>query len=271
MNSDRQDPREIGVDALRSRMDADARFHRVLSGYDPEEVRAYVEEIKRVFSQQAKAAKQEQESLIASLDSAKSEIQARNCAIKTLKDTLAQREAQLTTASTRIATLVQSVKRYEAERDGLDRLRAAAATARVASERAQSLEAETQQLRGTLSQAASLIESWKTERAQLIDENARLRQELEYLRGLIKSAPPEQAAARTAPAAAPQRFAPVPAPAPEQAVSSQIADKLADAFAEAYTLVSQLRTAGESPRTAQPRMQVLRPDGTSTDYTINGK
>ena len=267
--NDRQDQREPGVDALRSRMDADARFHRVLSGYDPDEVRAYLEDSKRVFSQQAKAAKQEQENLIAALDSAKSEIQARNCAIKTLRDTLAQREAQLTAASTRIATLIQSVKQFEAEREGLEKLRAAAATARVASERAQALEAETQQLRGTLSQAASLIESWKTERAQLIDENARLRQELEYLHGLFKNAPPEQAAVRTAPAAPSPRFS--PAPPPEQAVSSQIADKLADAFAEAYTLVSQLRTTGEPPRTAQPRMQVLRPDGTSADYTINGK
>lgn len=266
--NDRQNQREIDVDALRSRMDADARFHRALSGYDPDEVRAYLEDIKRVFSQQAKAAKQEQESLIAELDSAKSEIQARNCAIKTLKETLAQCEARLTTASTRIATLIQSVKRYEAEREGLERLRAAAATARVASERAQTLEAETQQLRGTLSQAASLIETWKTERAQLIDENARLRQEVEYLRGLVKSAPPEQAAARPASAAS-QRF--TAAPPPEQAGPSQIADKLADAFAEAYALVSQLRTAAEPARASQPRMQVLRPDGTSTDYTINGK
>ena len=267
--NDRQDHREIGVDALRSRMDADARFRRVLSGYDPDEVRAYVEDIKRVFSQQAKAAKQEQESLLTELDSAKSEIQARNCAIKTLKETLAQREAQLTTASTRIATLLQSVKRFEAEREGLERLRAAAATARVVSERAQMLEAETQQLRGTLSQAASLIESWKTERAQLIDENTRLRQEVEYLRGLVKSVPPEQAAARPTAAAVPQRLG--LAPRTEQDDSSHIADKLADAFAEAYTLVSQLKTSGEPPRTAQPRMQVLRPDGTSTDYTIGGK
>jgi len=267
--NDRQDQREPGVDALRSRMDADARFHRVLSGYDPDEVRAYLEDIKRVFSQQAKAAKQEQESLIAELDSAKSEIQARNCAIKTLKETLAQCEARLTTASTRIATLIQSVKRYEAEREGLERLRAAAATVRVVSERAQTLEAETQQLRGTLSQAARLIETWKTERAQLIDENARLRQEVEYLRGLVKNVPPEQGAARTAPAAASPRFTAVPPQ--EQPGPSQIADKLADAFAEAYALVTQLRTAGEAPRASQPRMQVLRPDGTSTDYTINGK
>lgn len=38
------------VQVLRSKMNADARFHRVLSGYDPEEVRAYVHEVRRDFS-----------------------------------------------------------------------------------------------------------------------------------------------------------------------------------------------------------------------------
>ena len=52
------------VQVLRSKMNADARFHRVLSGYDPEEVRAYVHEVRRDFSRLTNAAKQEQESMI---------------------------------------------------------------------------------------------------------------------------------------------------------------------------------------------------------------
>ncbi|MEN6564563.1 MAG: hypothetical protein ABFD11_13660 [Christensenella sp.] len=267
--NDRQDLGETGVDALRSRMDADARFHRVLSGYDPDEVRAYLEDMKRVFVQMSNAAKREQESLIAEVNSVRNEIQARNCVIKRLQETLAQREAQLNDANKRIATMLESVKKFEAEREGLERLRAAAAATRVATERARVLETEVQQLRGTLSQAANLIESWKAERVRLTDENTRLQQELENMRGLIKSNAPERSATRMPPVPAPQTFA--SATMPEQADSSKIADKLASAFAEAYTLVSQLRTTGESPRAAQPRMQVLRPDGTSADYTINEK
>ena len=53
--SERNERREEGVEALRNRMDADARFHRVLSGYDPDEVRDFLEEMKRVLAQQAKA------------------------------------------------------------------------------------------------------------------------------------------------------------------------------------------------------------------------
>ena len=55
---------EEGIDSLRNRMDADARFRRSLSGYDPQDVRAYVENVKRIFAQQSRAAKQEQEDLI---------------------------------------------------------------------------------------------------------------------------------------------------------------------------------------------------------------
>lgn len=288
--SERYDRREDGVDVLRSRMDAEARFHRILSGYDPEEVRAYVEEVKRIFSQQARAAKQEQETLIAQLDSAKSEIQARNCAIKTLKESLTQRETQLATASTRITTLIQSVKAQDAEHESVERLRAAAATARVTAERVQGLEKEVQQLRATLSQAASVIEVWKSERTQLIDENARLRHELEEFKKLITATLSEQEIRRAPRAEAPSRPAPVNVNASglegrvaqqgeaAQDVSSQLADKLAGAFAEAYTLVSQLRTGGAeaqhetvAPRPTQSRIQVLRPDGSAADCNFGGK
>ena len=99
-----------GIDSLRSRMDSDARFRRALSGYDPQDVRAYVENVKRIFAQQAKAAKLEQENLIAQLDSAKSEIQARNYGIKKFKELLVEREAQLNNANTRINALLQTVR-----------------------------------------------------------------------------------------------------------------------------------------------------------------
>lgn len=286
--SEQQNRREESVEVLRSRMDADARFRRILSGYDPDEVRAYLEEVKRIFSQQAKAAKQEQETLIAQLDSAKSEIQARNCAIKTLKENLTQRETQLATANTRITTLIQSVKAQEAEQENVEKIRAAAITARATAERVQGLEKEVQQLRSTLSQAASVIEFWKTERAQLIDENAKLHSELDDLRKLITATLAEQDARRSAaahaagqPAEAPAVRAsesrPYPQNEPAHDVSSQLADKLAGAFAEAYTLVSQLRSTGEvqhEPAAQRPqpsRMQVLRPDGTAADCHIGGK
>lgn len=55
---ERLDQSERGIDSLRSRMDADARFRRAISGYDPQDVRACVENVKRIFSQQAMAAKQ---------------------------------------------------------------------------------------------------------------------------------------------------------------------------------------------------------------------
>ena len=71
--SERIERTEEGIDSLRNRMDADARFRRSLSGYDPQDVRAYVENVKRIFAQQSRAAKQEQEDLIAQLDSAKSD------------------------------------------------------------------------------------------------------------------------------------------------------------------------------------------------------
>ena len=58
---------EAGIDSLRSRMDADARFRRAMSGYDPRDVQAYVENVKRIFAQQTKAAKQEQDDLLAQL------------------------------------------------------------------------------------------------------------------------------------------------------------------------------------------------------------
>lgn len=283
--SEYNERREDGVEALRSRMDADARFHRVLSGYDPDEVREYLENVKRVFSQQAKAARQEQESLISDLNAAKSEIHARNCAIKTIKDTLDQRESELTSMQARTVGLTQSIRSLEAERAGIEQLRVAAASARVAAERAQALEKEVQQLRSTLSQAANVIESWKAERTQLLDENARLRAEIESLRIKGVSAGQAYEPSRTSPAPAWQtgaerqtnESASVMSRETEGQIPSQIADKLADTFAEAYALVNQLRTGTEPPRgapqqrSAPSRVQVLRPDGTIADYSISGK
>jgi len=174
---------EAGIDSLRSRMDADARFRRAMSGYDPRDVQAYVENVKRIFAQQTKAAKQEQDDLLAQLDSAKSEIQARNCAIKKLKDLLYERESQLNTASARINTLLQSVKAHGAERDELERLREEVAGSGHA-DRIRTLEKETQQLRAAVAQASNLVNTWRAERERLIEENDRLREEVYYLRSV---------------------------------------------------------------------------------------
>ena len=181
---------EAGIDSLRSRMDADARFRRAMSGYDPRDVQAYVENVKRIFAQQTKAAKQEQDDLLAQLDSAKSEIQARNCAIKKLKDLLYERETQLNTANTRINTLLQSVKAHGAEREELERLREEVAGSGNA-ERIRALEKETQQLRAAVAQASNLVNTWKAERERLIEENDRLREEVYYLRA-VTTKPAEQ-------------------------------------------------------------------------------
>lgn len=296
--------REEGVDTLRCRMEADARFKRVFSGYDPNEVRAYVEHVKEVFAQQTKAAKQEQESLIFEMDSAKSEIKARNYAITTMKETLAQREEQLGTANARIATLVHSVRAlkealaqreaqlsaantritvlvqsaqaFESEREKLGQFRAMAEKARVAAERAQTLENEAVQLKDSLAKAGHEMETWKAERERFLEENTRLRRELDYLRGMAPVAVSEQDYGwNSQPVYTQQRQAPVEQTSTDsrQAVFSQIIDKLSDTFAEAYTLVNQLRSAGEPQQetTVQPRpiprMQVLRPEGLHFDYT----
>ena len=181
--SERIERTEEGIDSLRNRMDADARFRRSLSGYDPQDVRAYVENVKRIFAQQARAAKQEQEDLIAQLDSVRSEIQARNCGIKKLKDLLVERETQLNTANMRINTLLQTVKAHGAERDELERLRQEAASSGN-TERILSLEKETQQLRAAVAQASNLVNTWKAERERLMEENDRLREEVYYLRSV---------------------------------------------------------------------------------------
>lgn len=274
--SDHKNKSESGVDSLRSRMDADARFHRVISGYDPEEVRAYLENTKYVFVQQATAAKKEQESMIAELGSLKNEVQARNCAIKTLKENIAQRDAQLASANTRITTLIQSVKKYETERSEFEHIRNIAATASVAKERAQGLEQEVRQLRETLMQASNLMDAWKTERTRLIDENTAMRQEMEALRVIVQNNRQEQRVEYT-PVAQTQREVRYQAQAaPQQESCTQIADRLAEAFAEAYTLVSKLKEQSDAmkeealPR-VQPRMQVLRPDGTGFDFNPNSK
>ena len=270
--SERNERREEGVEALRNRMDADARFHRVLSGYDPDEVRDFLEEMKRVLAQQAKASKREQETLIAELEATRSELAARNCAMKTIKDTLDQRDMELKSMQSRAVGLTQTVRSLEAERAGVEQLRAAAASARIAAERTQTLEQEVQQLRGTLTQAANVIESWKSERAHLQEENARLRAEIENMR--IHGCLPMQASEpKSAPSAASIQSRVEPAPA----LTPEMADKLADTFAEAYALVNSFRSATEPTRAPQPqrgspsRVQVLRPDGTTADYSITGK
>ena len=290
---ERLDQSERGIDSLRSRMDADARFRRAISGYDPQDVRAYVENVKRIFSQQAMAAKQEQEYLIAQLESSKSELQARNCGIKKLKDLLMDRETQLNSANARINTLLQSIKAHSVEREELERLRQEIASSGN-SERLQALEREAQQQRAAVAQATSLVETWKAERERLVVENERLRQEVAYLRSIaMKPAPEPEPQPMYAPNPAPARqsypdFFPQEnryAPPPQQPVASQqqptvsqqqkdfaqIADKLANMFAEAFQLVSQFRTAPEPQpepqpqRPAQPYMQILRPEGTNAD------
>ncbi len=281
-----------GIDSLRSRMDADARFRRTLSGYDPQDVRAYVENVKRIFAQQARAAKQEQEDLIAQLDSAKSEIQARNCGIKKFKELLLERESQLNTANTRINALLQTVKSHGVEREELERLRQEAASSGNA-ERILALEKETQQLRAAVAQASTLVNTWKAERERLMEENERLHDEVYYLRSVAMNpaqtqdtgrAYAQQAAypayeqtmrpARADVITAENRFtqqnAQQPAqqgPTAQQKEFSQVADKLATMFAEAYQLISQFKTnldaqqdPQQQPRQQQPVKQMLRPD-----------
>ncbi len=277
-----------GIDSLRSRMDADARFRRSFSGYDPQDVRAYVENVKRIFAQQTRAAKQEQEDLIAQLNSAKSEIQARNYGIKKLKELLIERETQLNVASTRINALLQSVKSHGAERDELERMRQEAAS-NGNLERIASLEKETQQLRSAVAQASNLVNTWKAERERLMEENDRLREEVYYLRAVTVNPPAadgnrftaanayEQAPrpARPDVITAETRFAqqaaqPAQQPMPtQQKEFSQVADKLATMFAEAYQLISQFKTnldqQQEPQRVTQPPMQILRPEALNAD------
>ncbi len=262
-----------GIDSLRSRMDADARFRRALSGYDPQDVRAYVENVKRIFSQQTRAAKQEQEDLIAQLEAAKSEILARNCGIKKMKDILVERETQLNTANARINTLLQAVKKHVPEREELEYLRQQLADGGM-NERIQSLESETQQLRATVTQASKLIETWKAERERILEENNQLRQEVQYLRDSAAKAAQQQDYNRmyAAPFAPPTPVeAPVrqpyadpyaaearyaqQAPNVQQVEFSQTIDKLATMFAEAYRLVSQLKTNVAVQPVFQPEPQ----------------
>ena len=270
--SERNERREEGVEALRNRMDADARFHRVLSGYDPDEVRDFLEEMKRVLAQQTKASKREQETLISELEATRSELAARNCAMKTIKDALDQRDMELKSMQTRAVGLTQTIRSLEAERAGVEQLRATAATARIAAERTQTLEQEVQQLRGTLTQAANVIESWKSERTRLQEENARLRAEIENMR-IHGCLPMQTSEPKSAPPAASIQSRVESAPA----LTPEMADKLADTFAEAYALVNSFRSASEPTHAPQPqrsspsRVQVLRPDGTTADYSISGK
>ncbi len=262
------------VETLRSRMDADARFRRVFSGYDPEEVRAYIEDVRHVYAKQAKAAKQEQESLISQLDSARSELQARNFAIRSLKETLAHRENMLSSADQRVSTLIKSVRELEgkqisaeAKKEVEARIQAAEARAQAAETRAQATEAEAQQLRSTLHKAANLIETWKNERVTMKEENERLRQEATSMLELFKTFTEEMKTQLVQTSEQKESM---------QAVSTQIADTFADAFAEAYDLVDTFRSKIETKergalRPAQSRMQVLRPSGTVTKLAQNAK
>ena len=263
---------ENDIDSLRCRMDADARFRRAISGYDPYEVRAYVENVKRIFAQQAKASKQEQETLIAQLESARSEIQARNYAIKKLKDLLIQREAQLSTANSRINTLLESVKKHDAEREELERLRTAAESSDLTYERFTALQNETQQLRAALAKTSEALESWKAERGRLMGENERLKQEMYYQRSAAPRPVPEYDGRMYAASLPPRQMYAESAPAPRD--FSQVADKLASMFADAYLLISQFRNAEaqqDAPRTGQPYMQILRPDSGFPDNPLNKK
>lgn len=287
--SEQIDQSKEGIDSLRSRMDADARFRRVMMGYNPNEVRAYVENVKRIFSQQAKASKQEQDALIEQMDSAKSEIQARNCAIKKLKDMLVQREAQLSAANARIDTLLQSVKKHDLEREELNELREI--TREFPPERIAALQSETQQLRAAQVQSNALLDSYKVERERLTDENERLKQELYYQRAVAmrpmmpdyefarmyapQNIPPRQ----PYPEMPPVENRPAPqAPDPVPKDFSQVADKLASMFADAYLLISQFKSGAETPpdsaatqKPAQPHMQILRRDGAVLDNTLPRK
>ncbi len=270
--------RNEGVDALRNRMDADARFHRVLHGYDPDEVRECLDELKMASVQQTKAAKREQEGLLDQLASVKSEIEARNCAMNTLKESLAQKENELNEAGARISTLISHIKKYEAERQGYERLRGAVDGVRTANERTQTLEREVQQLRGALSQAASVGETWKKERAHLVDESARMREEVSRLRAENTRLTAERDEARnyaymaTVEGRSESEHTPAketytrqqPPGQQQPGIPPQIADRLADTFAEAYALINQLRNGADPQSEASqhgnhPHMQVLRP------------
>lgn len=271
--------RNEGVDALRSRMDADARFHRVLHGYDPDEVRECLDEMKMASAQQTKAAKAEQEGLLSQLVSVRSEVEARNCAVNTLKESLAQKEKELNEAGARLSAMISQIKKYEAERQGYERLRGAVDGVRIANERVQSLEREVQQLRSAVSQAASVGETWKKEREHLVDESARMREEISRLRAENTRLTAERDEARNyaymatvdsrtdsehAQAKEPYKRQ-TPQEAPQQnGIPPQIADRLADTFAEAYALINQLRNGAdpqnEAPQNgSHPHMQVLRP------------
>ncbi len=291
--SERFEREDEGIDTLRSRMEADARFRRTLSGYDPQDVHNYVDNVKRIFAQQARAAKREQEDLIAQLESAKSEIQARNCGIRKMKELLIERETQLNTANARINALAQAVKKHIPEREELEYLRQQAGGGDI-SDRMRSLETETRQLRASVAQASKWMESWKVERGQILEENTRLRQEVQYLRTNAAAQPPEgyrTYAAPSAPANPPESHvrqpyadSSMPSAANTQTQEfSQTVDKLAQIFAEAYRLVSLLKTNTPEPpaieteprqqqsRPAQPYMQILRPEGTTTDSLHNRK
>ena len=290
--------RSESMNTLRSRMDADARFHRVVRGYDPEEVQDYLEQLKNVFDQQVKAGKREQEALIAALGAAKSEIEARNCAVKSLSDKVTQREKELSDAAKRITTLVQYVKKYEAEREDVLRAKSGLEQLRAQVQRVQPLEEENRRLRAALTKASAAGEGWRHEREGITEENERMQSELSRLRAENARLAAERdearsfaymaamesrgESARTEPRAGRTesypyaQTPPAPAPAPPAAaLPVQAAGRLADIFAEAYEIVNQLRGESE-PRSdpAQrnaPRMHVVRPDGTTGERGSGGR
>ena len=295
-----RDGNESTIDSLRSQMDADARFRRAIGGYHPKDVYSYVVNVKRIFAQQVTASKQEQEHLIAQLETAKSEIQARNFAVTRLKGLLAEREQQIKTARARIDSLFQFVKKqHEAEREELERLRLQVQDSGVP-ERIQALQQETKHLRAAAAQVLELVEGWKAERERLLDENGRLRREAEYLRTYAaRSAPKEDeygfAAAQSA-YHAEADFQPEPQRADTGAANHKAAaqpehaewdgflhmiDQLAVTIAEVVRLAGEQRPGAqpqrEAPQEPQPQrplppfMQILRPEGANSDSAFTRK
>lgn len=295
------------MNALRGRMDADARFHRVMRGYDPDEVQDYLEELKKVFDQQAKAAKREQEKLIASMSAAKSEIEARNCAVRSLSEKVTQREMELSEAAKRITTLVQYVKKYEAEREDVLRMRSGIEQLRAAAQRTQTLEEENKQLRTALEKSSSAGESWRQEResltadceqmkkesSRLRAENARLLAERDEARSFAYMAAMDSRArddgakqtdrtdrtdrdgVRTERTDGYAYASTPPAPTAQAALPVQAAGRLADIFAEAYEIVNKLRgepdDRSDASQRSVPRMHVVRPDGSTGERGSGGR
>jgi hypothetical protein len=127
-----------------------------------------------------------------------------------------------------------------------------------------------------LKKAANLIECWKSERSTMAEENARLKQETEYLKGLFVELSQETREYIAKTRIAEQKHTDLPQQGAAQAVSVQIADTFADAFAEAYELVDKFRSSDKIRKVtpvhaAQSRIRVLRPNGTAAEVALAGE